>query len=201
MAPARLTWVLAALFVTLTLAAIVGVNRADAKVGGHWRTLQAEQSSFPGMTEPPALATLATELVGSPVTVLCFPESPDDEWGGFVVLPEPIIYLQGSKCGALLNVLHPGPRTGAWLRTFDGQQDVGYALMSFTHEATHLIEFLGQGAAVSNDEGLTECTAFRNAWNVTRMLSLPWKVRLAVYHAVEHAHYGKSPTGAYRTVC
>lgn len=174
-----------AAFAILTLLAIFAVNRSDAA--------------------DPALDSLATTIVGYPVTVTCFPHSDDGPYAGYVYLDHPgEINLDGALCGALLNVLHPGPRTARWLRSFDAQQDVGYAYLALTHEATHLIEYRDQGAIVANDEGLTECTAIRNIYPRLALLHLPPRVRSGVYTAALNTHKSYPTTGinsVYRSVC
>ena len=156
-------------------------------------------------TQPqPELSVLATTLVGQPTFVVCVPTDPNGEAAGWVNLPEPIIYLDGHLCGALTNTLKHSPRTMRWARTFDGGQTVGYAFLAYLHEITHLIEYHSNDPTSAYDEGLTECTAWRNTWPMLRVLGLDWKARRSVYQGAYNYHFGKPTAGinaAYRSVC
>ena len=145
-------------------------------------------------------------MTHQPLTVHC---ENTDPWGGYSIiesddggvtwyLAEPVIHFDGAYCGALQNVLTPGPRTNHWLNTFEGSSAVGVAIQQLAHEATHVI--LGN----SRDEGLVECTAYRNVWNYIKMLPINWKQRQAVYLGAKYEHFGKPTTGEYanyRSVC
>ena len=138
------------------------------------------------------LEDVASTLVGYSVTVECFP--PDGIIGGWVVLTEPtVIHLDGELCGALNNVLQPGPRTAQWLRTAPGYQMVGSAIQILTHEAMHL-------RLLSADEGHVECVAVRNVWQSVRLLPLVPQIRKLVYIAAVQTHSGIG-IPAYRTEC
>jgi hypothetical protein len=107
------------------------------------------------------------------------------------------IYLDGGDCGALQNVLTPGGRTFHWERTFDGSGSIGQAMMHLEHEVTHV-------RLLSTDEGLVECTAYKNVWQDIKTLPLDWKVKQAVYKGAAYNHFAKPTTGpdaAYRSVC
>lgn len=146
---------------------------------------------------------LATELVGYPVTVDCYPDNPDNIDAGWVDLYDlTVIHMEGWRCGAIRNALNlDNPRTMHWALTYDGSGDIGYALMTLQHEAAHLTLAYTQGLDAAHDEGLTECTAYRNVWNTIKVLTTSPTLRRLVWFQTGYSHYGKSPTGPYRTVC
>lgn len=146
------------------------------------------------------LDALASHIAGTQVTVDCYPSDDADEFAGFVFadsydggvswVMDTVIHLRGQDCGALENVLHGEQR---WLRTWDGQQDAGYALFHLAHEAVHI-------ATQSTDEGLVECVTYRNTYNYAKYLPVVWKDRQNIYRAAERTHYGVSDP-EYRSVC
>lgn len=167
----------------------------------HADTIRWSDGAYQG---EPRLDSLATQLVGQPTTVQCVPPDPLNDAAGWVILPEPIIYLDGRLCGSLLNVLKGSPRSMRWVRSFDGGQDVGYAFLALVHESTHLIEYHGADPTLAYDEGLTECTAWRNTWPYLKLLGLDHKARKSVYLGAYNYHYGKPTTGinaSYRSRC
>jgi hypothetical protein len=152
------------------------------------------------------LNDLATHMVGAPTTVECFETG---QWyAGFVVMvsrddgetwrnEDGVIHLDGADCGALRNVLTPTKRTVRWMRSYDGGATVGQALMHLAHEATHI-------SLQSDDEGLVECTAYRNLLQYVKLLPLSWKERQAVYEGAKYNHFAKPTTGPgaeYRSAC
>jgi hypothetical protein len=159
----------------------------------------------PSHADSPQLDALAATLTGVQDThVSCFEQTGDT--AGFVILigdgthwtwPDHTIYLRGQDCGALQNVLTPGPRTAQWERSFDGYQTIGSAYLHLVHEATHVL-------LLSDDEGLVECTAYRNVYNDEKLLPLDWKLRRLVYLGADYTHHAMPTSGlysVYRNVC
>lgn len=156
--------------------------------------------------DSPSLNALATHLAHSPVTVQCFPHNDDETVVGYVDLNDDptVIHLDGSLCGSLENVLHPGPRTPHWAHSFDGSMAVGYAFLALLHEATHIREYNEQGVDVAIDEGATECSAYKNVWPALKVLHLSWQTRERVYDGAKYFHLAKPTRGlysVYRSVC
>lgn len=141
------------------------------------------------------LDALATQIAQVPVNVVCYPEN--DYFAGAVIfndnVAEHTIYLQGTSCGALQNVLTPGLDDFKWLHTFDGNESVGWAFHDLVHEALHI-------QRNSQDEGDVECAAHRNDYRFTKLLGLTWQDRNNVYRAAERRHDSILNT-EYRSVC
>lgn len=158
-------------------------------------------ATAPAHADSPQLDALATQLAGKPVTVSCF--APDDVYQGYVNAVsynlgitwefDTVIHLDGEQCGALQNILTPGPTTLRWLHTRQGNYRTGNALLTLTHEATHI-------ALASVDEALVECTAYHNVYNAARLLPLSWKDRNAVAASAQQTHTDYD-VPEYRTVC
>ena len=158
-------------------------------LAGYNYALNVDQAHAASPIKPPAnvrLDILAQQLTTlDDVTVDCF--APNYEDGGFVYFidgkPEHIIHLDGRYCGALKNVLYPGPRTAHWLTTFDGGESVGWAYEALVHEALHI-------RLAQENEGIVECTTVRNAWDALSSYYLPLKpkVRKHVYQAMLRKH-------------
>lgn len=156
--------------------------------------------------DSPGLDQLATQLVGAPVTVECF--APGGFLAGYVIATasvedgyvwhmQHVIHLTGDECGSLQNALQPTDRTLRWMHTWDGSGLVGQAFIHLLHEATHI-------SLSSIDEGLVECTAYRNLWPSLRYLNLDWRARQLVYRGGENTHLQlptKGKYAEYRSVC
>lgn len=123
------------------------------------------------------LESYASQIAGSPTTIAC---DSDDARGGYVRF-DGVIHLQPWICTALAN-----PTTS--------QQDVAFAMLALQHEATHIL-------LNSSDEGLVECTAFLNRWQLVRLFKLPaWQARwLMAGEVLAHRDGWRPP--AYRSVC
>lgn len=139
----------------------------------------------------PELDDIATVLTGFPVTVECFPIDPDSNLAGYVYPGTTVIHLHGALCGALVNTF----RNPEWMTGRNYAFNlVGMAVLVLTHEATHL-------ALDSGDEGLVECTAYRNVYNAIKQLPLDWRARQLVYQQAKWFHGSRNLTGPYRTYC
>jgi hypothetical protein len=103
------------------------------------------------------------------------------------------IYLDGEFCGALQNVLTPGPHTKHWEHTDDGKYALGAAMMTLEHEVTHV-------RLLSIDEGLVECTAYRNVWQDVKVLPLSRRMQKIVYAYAAQSHKDIHDP-EYRSVC
>lgn len=141
------------------------------------------------------LDSLATNMAGKPVSVECVPRN--DYWEGMTVLTsadmgktwenDGTVYMIGEDCGALMNVFRAraGSRKAlTWVRTFNGTQIVGSSIDTLLHESTHV-------RLLEPNEGIVECTAYRNLWPwVRRIIGSPhWKLAQNVYRAGKTAHF------------
>lgn len=141
------------------------------------------------------LDELATMIAGTPVTVSCdLPENGDA--AGEVVFvngsPEHVIHLIAWECASLARA---GDRR--YVRSFEGGLDLGESIENLTHEATHI-------ALASTDEGLVECTAYRNTWHSLHLLPLTSRAVRQIWWAAGYRHYSFPTTGVnaiYRSVC
>jgi hypothetical protein len=132
--------------------------------------------------------------------------TPDNQLAGYVWLTgdeagnwtwDGTIYLDGRTCGAIENALANSPRNQRFLRTEEGSYILGDAMLTLEHEALH-------ARLLTPDEGIVECTAYRNLWSALDYLHLPWKVKREVYLGGQWSHEQIPTTGEwseYRSVC
>lgn len=136
----------------------------------------------------PEFNQLASTIVGSTVEVKCY--SPEDYPGDAAFVYEdwsPVIYIAGDFCGALRRHYDP-----TFLKRH--HYKVGAAILALTHEAMHL-------KLQSADEGVVECTAWRNVWNSIKLLTSSPTARKLIYAGAREFHFGKALHGPYRTRC
>ena len=150
------------------------------------------------------LDELASSLAGTPVTVQCldwnemagapgFVWTWEDDAGGIIV--DPTIYLAGEYCGWIHYAqIYAGSqgRLRHWAIAMDNFYWIGGSLLLLQHEALHI-------RMKSGDEGLVECAAIRNVWNLTRRFGFDQKLLHDVYQGALDQH--ASQHAPYRAVC
>lgn len=139
---------------------------------------QAAKRTIPITT----LEAYVSQAVGVPdISISCDPDATfpvgDD---GFVQpnmdgsLPR-VIHARASACAWAVAVNRKQDRHPSSYITANGQRadiDSGGALEAILHEALHI-------ALQSHDEGIVECTAWRNRWQFVRLFHLPaWVSRM-----------------------
>lgn len=155
-----------------------------ALVWGYLLNTQAHAETVPA----PEFNQLATVITGAPTEVECYAPSDHPKEAAFVYEDfSPVIYVAGDFCGALRRYHN---------RTFLKRHlfEVGAAILAVTHEAMHL-------KLMSKDEGLVECTAWRNVWNSIKLLTPSPTSRKLIYEGARESHFSKAPHGPYRTEC
>lgn len=119
----------------------------------------------------------ASQIAGQPTTVACDADSSLE--GGFVQF-DGVIHLDSWVCSALAAPSDPS-------------RNVAYAMLALQHEATHI-------SLDSDDEGLVECTAIQNRWQLVRLFRLPAKLATKIMADEMAIHLAIMPP-EYRTSC
>ena len=150
------------------------------------------------------LDVLASHLAGQPVTVSCEDPGGMDGAAGYVWVSstndapdvfDSVIHLDGYLCGWIRVAVRyyvTGPRVQRWAVAMDNPYFIGGALLVLQHEALHV-------RMQSKDEGVVECAAARNVWNLVHSFAFPRRLEHDVYQGALDLH--EAEQGAYRGVC
>jgi hypothetical protein len=174
-----------------------------------------------GNVEVPALSALSSAIVGTPMHAECAPSDPDyygwtylteyqlDD-GSWSVEPSDTIYISGDICTELARLSDysanrrffkrpkyvpehkPGTDVIVWPGDNDHIYNAGAALLTLVHESMHV-------KLLSEDEGVVECSAIRNAWPTLAALHLPVWLNKELLAVMMDVHL--SGTDEYRAVC
>lgn len=149
---------------------------ALALVAGAATGAQAATKTIP----LPVIAGYASVIAGQPVTIVC--DTPSDK-SGEVHFDDESIHLTPGECSTLEAV-----GQSARINTL-----TGFAMLVLQHEAEHL-------ALNSADEGLVECTAVENRFQLVRLFKLPARVAKQIMAWELDAHNAIT-VPAYRATC
>ena len=157
-----------------------------------------------GASADSSLDSLASSLAGQPVTVECDDAALMDGASGYVWTLtsdneppwfESTIHLAGEYCGWIHYAqVYAGSRgrVRRFASALDNPYWIGSSLLLLQHEALHI-------RLQSTDEGVVECAAIRNVWNVARRFGFGRRLLRDVYQGARDAH--ASQHGSYASVC
>lgn len=160
------------------------------------------------------IESYASQVAGTPVTISCDADASfldaaqiqaqgyDGPLSGYVLRGAdgrfiPVIHLRRSLCVAVEHVDHKRARHPIAFASLKTGQRIdsargAYALEAMEHEAMHI-------RLESGDEGLVECTAWRNRWPLVELLHLkPWVARIVMNTMTDRHDQLPAP---YRTIC
>ena len=164
-----------AVALTVSLVALVALPSAHAATHRKHRATVAAVAAHAPITIS-TVEGYASQIAGSPVTIAC--DSPDTE-GGHVQF-DGVIHLDPWVCTALTKL--------------NDTSTVAYSMLALQHEATHIL-------LNSADEGLVECTAITNRYQLVHLFKLPYRMAIQVMADELAIHESIIMPGAYRAVC
>lgn len=147
---------------------------------------------------------VVTTLSGVPSTVKCVPDESLGgtfamvwqvryEGGPWIAIPE--VLMQGTICGWVRRALSYFTSSASVRRSDAGEEAswwMGASLLILYHESMHI-------AYPDNDEGQTECLAYRNVWGLIKSLGFPPTLRRKIWIGVSDLH--ESSDADFRTIC